>query len=114
MSKNFASEKKAFGFCDRCAQRYPLKKLRTYVVKGSVINQRVCPECWDPDHPQLWVGIIGSQKATNDPQALRNPRPDTNLNDSRGLFAWNPVATQTITMTVNSVIISQFDSFSET
>lgn len=110
MPKRFASEKKAFGFCDRCAQRYPLKKLRTYVVKGKIINQRVCPTCWDPDHPQLWIGTF----PVSDPQALQNPRPDTNLNASRGLFAWNPVATQTVTTTINSVIISQFDSFSET
>ena len=110
MPKRFASEKKAFGFCDRCAQRYPLKKLRTYVVKGRIINQRVCPECWDPDHPQLWIGTF----PVSDPQALQNPRPDTNLNESRGLFAWNPVASQQVTMTVNSVNISQFNSFSDT
>ena len=106
MSTRFASEKKAFGFCDRCAQRYPLKKLRTYVVKGKIINMRVCPTCWDPDHPQLWVGIYGSQKAADDPQALRNPRPDTNLNDSRGLFAWNPVASQQATFSLNSVFVT--------
>jgi hypothetical protein len=58
------------------------------------------------DHPQNWVGIIGAQKVANDPQALRNPRPDTNLNDSRGLFAFNPVATQTITTTLNDVFIT--------
>jgi hypothetical protein len=106
MSTRFASEKKAFGFCDRCTQRYPLKKLKTYVVKGRVVNMRVCPACWDPDHPQLWVGIYGSQKAADDPQALRNPRPDTNENDSRGFFSWAPVATQQIDFTVNSVFVS--------
>ena len=111
MATRFASEKKAYGYCDRCAFRYDLKKLRTYVVFGKIINQRVCPECWDPDHPQNWVGVIGAQKVANDPQALRNPRPDTNLNASRGLFANNPVATQTITTTLNSVFISGYSSF---
>ena len=70
---------------------------------------RVCPECMDKvggDHPQNLVGIIGAQKVANDPQALRNQRPDTNLNDSRGLFAFNPVATQTITTTLNDVFIT--------
>jgi hypothetical protein len=106
MATRFASEKRAFGYCDRCAFRYPLKKLKTYVVLGKIINQRVCPSCRDPDHPQLWVGIIGSQKASNDPQALRNPRPDTNLNDSRGLFAWNPIASQQADFTLNSVFVT--------
>jgi len=32
----------------------------------------VCPTCWDPDHPQLQLGMY----PVEDPQALRNPRPD--------------------------------------
>ena len=109
MGTKFAGEKIAHAFCDRCSFRYPLKKLRTYVIIGKRINMRVCPECMDKvggDHPQNWVGIIGAQKVANDPQALRNPRPDTNLNASRGLFAFNPVATQNITTTLNSVFIT--------
>lgn len=106
MASPFASEKKAFGFCDKCSFRFPLKKLKKYIVLGKVINQRVCPECWEIDHPQNWVGIIGAQKVANDPQALREPRPDTNLDASRGLFAFNPVATQQINITLNSVFIT--------
>lgn len=105
MATRFASEKRAIALCDRCAFKYPLKKLRPYVVLGKIINQRVCPSCWEIDHPQNWVGIIGSRKAADDPQALRNPRPDTNLNASRGLFAWNPVASQQVNTTINSVKI---------
>jgi hypothetical protein len=92
MGGRFASEKRAFGFCDRCGFRYDL-------------NQRVCPECWEIDHPQNWVGIIGSRKAADDPQALRNPRPDTNLNASRGFFAFNPVDTQQVDFTLNDVFV---------
>jgi len=105
MATRFASEKRAIALCDRCAFKYPLKKLRPYVVLGKIINQRVCPSCFENDHPQNWVGIIGSRKAADDPQALRNPRPDTNLNESRGLFAWNPVASQQVNTTINSVKI---------
>ena len=82
MPNRFASEKRAHGFCDRCAFRYPLKKLKNYVVKGKVINMRICPSCWEKDHPQLWVGVY----PIDDPQALRNPRPDPALQDSRTLF----------------------------
>jgi hypothetical protein len=33
----------------------------------------VCPSCWEPDQPQLSLGLY----PVNDPQAVRNPRPDT-------------------------------------
>jgi hypothetical protein len=39
----------------------------------------VCPECFDKDHPQNWQGRF----PINDPQALRNPRPDPSLDASR-------------------------------
>jgi hypothetical protein len=32
----------------------------------------VCPECWEPDQPQLQLGMF----PVDDPQALRNPRRD--------------------------------------
>ena len=32
----------------------------------------MCPECWDPDQPQLQLGMF----PVDDPQGLRNPRPD--------------------------------------
>ena len=41
----------------------------------------------DEDQPQLQLGKI----RMDDPQALRNPRPDQSLDESRMLFAWNPV-----------------------
>jgi hypothetical protein len=41
----------------------------------------------DEDQPQLQLGKI----RMDDPQALRNPRPDQSLDESRRLFAWNPV-----------------------
>lgn len=48
MPKNFASNKNAFGFCAYCQFRWPLKQLKTYVVKGRIVQQLVCPDCWDP------------------------------------------------------------------
>ena len=110
MATRFASYKRAFGFCDRCAQRYDLKKLKKFYIMGKLINEKVCPECWDPDHPQNWVGIIGSQKVSNDPQALREPRPDTNRNDSCANFAYNPIASQQVNMFLNRVTISGYSS----
>lgn len=33
----------------------------------------VCPTCWEPDQPQLQLGMY----PVDDPQAVRNPRKDT-------------------------------------
>lgn len=73
MSTRFASSQKALGICDVCGFEYPLRKLRTTFVKGRKTNVLSCPECWDPDHPQLHLGEF----PVDDPQALRNPRPDS-------------------------------------
>ena len=74
MPSKFASGRWAISQCDRCNFRFPLKQLRRLVIKTKNINLLVCPECWEPDQPQLQLGLY----PINDPQALRNPRPDSN------------------------------------
>lgn len=59
--------------CDRCGQQFKLKQLKTEIIKQRKYELLVCPECWDPDHPQLMLGTF----PVEDPQALRNPRRDT-------------------------------------
>lgn len=73
MANRFASGKRAIAMCDRCGQQYKLKELKTEVIKQRRYELLVCPECWDPDHPQLMLGTF----PVDDPQALRNPRRDT-------------------------------------
>jgi len=73
MPNKFASGKYAIAECDRCGQRYKLTELKKEVIKTKLFNIKVCPECWDPDHPQLSLGLY----PVNDPQAVREPRPDT-------------------------------------
>jgi hypothetical protein len=73
MASKFAFGKRAFGFCDYCGFRYPLKTLKSLTIKTKSTNILVCPTCWTPDQPQLQLGMY----PVNDPQALRNPRPDT-------------------------------------
>ena len=79
MPNRFAAGKKAFGFCQRCGFRYDLRKLKAQTIKQKTTALRVCPECLDEDHPQLMLGTF----PIDDPQALRNPRPDPALADSR-------------------------------
>lgn len=75
MPSRFASGKFAIAECDRCSQRYKLKELRTQTVKTKPFKIKVCPACWDPDQPQLQLGMY----PVNDPQAVREPRPDVSF-----------------------------------
>jgi hypothetical protein len=72
MPNRFASGKFAIAECDRCAQRYKLKELKTQILKQRPFKIKVCPTCWDPDQPQLSLGMY----PVDDPQAVREPRPD--------------------------------------
>ena len=72
MPNRFASGKRAIAECDRCGQRYKLKQLKKLTIKTKTTNILVCPSCWEPDQPQLQLGMY----PVDDPQALRNPRPD--------------------------------------
>lgn len=72
MANRFASGKYAIAECDRCAFRFKLTQLRREVVKTKNYELLVCNRCWDPDHPQLQLGMY----PVDDPQGLRNPRPD--------------------------------------
>ena len=73
MPNRFASGKYAISQCDRCGFRYKLKQLRRLVIKTKNVNILVCSSCWEPDQPQLQLGMY----PVDDPQAIRNPRPDT-------------------------------------
>jgi hypothetical protein len=72
MSNKFASSKRAIAECDICGFRYKLRKLKEKIVKDTPTQIMACPECWNPSHPQLKLGTF----PVEDPQAIRNPRPD--------------------------------------
>lgn len=73
MGNRFASGKHSIAMCDICGFQFKLKKLRSQTVKTKPVNDRVCPECWSPDHPQLQLGMY----PVDDPQGVRSPRRDT-------------------------------------
>jgi hypothetical protein len=73
MPSNFASGKYSIAECDRCGQRFKLVQLKKLTIKTKQVSIKVCPECWEPDQPQLQLGMY----PVNDPQAVREPRPDT-------------------------------------
>lgn len=61
----FASNKNAYGICDRCGFRYGLRELRK-----EWNGLKTCPECFEPKHPQLEPIL-----QPVDPEALRQARP---------------------------------------
>lgn len=68
----YASGKHSIAECDRCGQRYKLTQLRKLTIKTKQVSIKVCPACWEPDQPQLQLGMY----PVYDPQAVREPRPD--------------------------------------
>jgi hypothetical protein len=100
MGNRFASAKNAIAQCDRCGFRFKLKELKREILKTKTRSDLVCPQCFDPDQPQLQLGMY----PVDDPQAVRNPRRDTTYvtagvnvagfptGGSRDIqWGWNPV-----------------------
>jgi len=73
MGNRFASGKNSIAMCDRCGQQFKLTALRKEIQKTKIYNLLVCGACWDPDQPQLQLGMY----PVDDPQAVRNPRNDS-------------------------------------
>ena len=63
----FASGKNAYGISDRSGFRYRLRDMKKEWT-GALVGK----DEYEPKHPQLYPPRPGP-----DPQALRNPRPDS-------------------------------------
>jgi hypothetical protein len=100
MANKFSSGKHSIAMCDRCGAQFKLSELKKEVKKTKIYNLLVCNSCWDPDQPQLQLGMY----PVEDPQAVRNPRRDTTYvtsgpmtdgylsGGSRDIqWGWNPV-----------------------
>lgn len=51
-SGRYARGDKAIGICERCSKKV---LRRTMVYDGQFPDLLVCPECWDPKHPQEYL-----------------------------------------------------------
>jgi hypothetical protein len=118
MGNRFASGKNSIAICDRCGFQFKLTGLRKEVIKTKTYNLLVCDSCWDPDQPQLQLGMY----PVDDPQAVRNPRRDSTYvtaglgadgfptGGSRDIqWGWNPVGGSrsfTDTLTPNYLVMS--------
>jgi hypothetical protein len=94
------------GLCDRCAQRYNLDDLKEEFVLGRRTGLFTCPQCYDESHPQLDTRFI----RTDDQQSVKDPNSDAiEREDSRRLYAWNPVGgvlTSTCIVSVSRVKVT--------
>ena len=78
----YASGKYAYGISDRSGRRYRLRDMKT-----EWTGAKVGPDEFEPKHPQLFP-----PRAFPDPQALRDPRPESELTEQRSIqHGYNPV-----------------------
>ena len=83
----YASGKHAYGISDRSGRRYRLREMKT-----EWTGAKVGPDEFEPKHPELFP-----PRAFPDPQALRGPRPETELPEQRSIqHGYNPVGFQDI------------------
>jgi hypothetical protein len=75
----FASGKFSYGICDISGFRYKLQDMRK-TCDGLLVG----PDQWDPKHPQL-----EPKPAPDDPQAVKNARPDKADDNSKFLVYTN-------------------------
>jgi hypothetical protein len=78
----FAIGKHAFGISDRSGFRYRLKNMRKE-WNGLLVGR----DEWEEKHPQLQP-----LRAIPDPQAIKDPRPEQNLEEQRDIqYGYDPV-----------------------
>lgn len=66
-SGRYARGDNALGICERCSE----KRLRkTLVYDGQYPDLLVCPDCWDPKHPQEYLPPV------TDPVTIYDPTGD--------------------------------------
>ncbi len=100
MSNKYTTNKNTIADCDVCGFQFKLKKLKDLYVRKTNTHIKACPECWNPDQPQLSLGEF----PVDDPQAIRNPRPDyTQYAQSRAQI--NPVRAVVSTGFIGTVTV---------
>jgi len=96
MGGNYARGHNALGICERCSKKMLRRKM---VYDGQYPDLLVCPECWDPKHPQEYLPPV------TDPVTIYDPTGDPDkaqanvskvtwppLPGSNGMLAIDPAA----------------------
>ena len=105
----YANGKYTIAECDRCGFQYKRVVLKELVIKEAPTNLFVCPQCWEPDHPQNLLG----RYPVVDAQAIKDPRPDRSLTTENTLTSsryipgtFNPLSGVQSSGTVGTVTVS--------
>jgi hypothetical protein len=96
----FSSGKNSHFECERCGFVYDYNEQKSEFWRGKPKHNKVCPDCYDPDHPQLFI----DQVRPVDAMALKNPRPLTG--DYTSMFSWSPIANFEISVRVGYLRVS--------
>ena len=82
----FTSDRKVQGQCDRCGFTFKLSELKYEIYDRQNTRKRICPSCYDKDHPQLRLG----ERSYEDPFPVEDPRLG---DDAFPVYphGWNPV-----------------------
>jgi len=94
----YASGKHSIAICDRCGFQYKYTQLRE-----EWNGFRVCPECFEPKHPQL-----EPVRHLADPEALRHPRPDVPATIVAGAGVVRTIDANSVMSVTGDVIGSEF------
>ncbi len=102
----FAAGKWALGICQRCGFRCALNDMKYETYNQVRTNFKVCPECFDPDHPQLPMNAL-PYKNLPEAIALFDPRPESpEFPQERAFIGWRPVVHSTMGMKLGTVSIT--------
>jgi hypothetical protein len=99
LTSKWAAGKRAWAICDICGLRCRYLDLREPSIMGHSTGLKVCPTCYDSDHPQNFLPKF----IRVDAEALRGARPDTGLMRSRWLPHWRPADSIALKAAVGSV-----------
>lgn len=102
MSQQYASGKFAKATCDRCGFTVKYTELKKQIFNLRWTGMMVCRSCLDKDHPQLQLG----RTPINDPQALREARPDINKIGATSYYGFDPVRGETMTASLGNVRVT--------
>ena len=97
----YLNGKKIPGICERCGRRVALANLNPETERGRSKNNAVCSECFDPDHPQNWVG----SRAVADKQSVPDAQPEPDRLAANILFGFDPVGAPGNAITLSGGIV---------
>lgn len=76
-----ASGHNAVAICERCSDK---RLLRHLVYDGQFPDLLVCPDCWDPKHPQEYLPPV------TDPVTIYDPTGDPDKAQNMVTIGWPP------------------------